>query len=319
MTVTVKDLIKDLNLEILNKGKKLNEISVSDINRPGLQFSGFYNYFANKRVQVVGKAEWSFLDAMQPDLRRKRLKKYFEFENPCTIITRDLPPHNEFLQSAIEYDRWVLRTDSISTRFINKIMNYLDAKLAPETRLHGVLLDVYGVGILITGESGIGKSETALELIKRGHRLVADDAVDIKEIEGELHGTSPFITSGMLEVRGMGIIDIPALYGLSSILKAKKINLVIYIEQWREGENYDRLGIDKNYVNILDIPIRKLVLPIRPGRNIAVIIEAAAANYRYGLITKVTPVDVINDRMKEVEEDRDKIEKDKKKQELEKE
>ncbi|MBP2031752.1 HPr kinase/phosphorylase [Clostridium algifaecis] len=314
MKVTVKDIIKDLKLEVLNEGKRLNEISVSDINRPGLQFSGFYNYFANKRVQVVGKAEWSFLDAMQPDLREKRLKKYFEFENPCTIITRNLPPHKELLKNAIEYDRWLLRTHSVSTRFVNKLMNYLDYKLAPETRLHGVLLDVYGVGILITGESGIGKSETALELIKRGHRLVADDAVDIKEIEGELHGTSPFITSGMLEVRGMGIIDIPALYGLSSILKSKKINLVIYIEQWKEGENYDRLGIDKSYVNILDVPIRKIILPIRPGRNLAVIIEAAAANYRYSLTTNVTPVDVISERIREVE----KMKNSKKKMQLEK-
>ena len=155
MTVTVKDMIKDLKLEILNEGKRVNQVKVSDINRPGLQFSGFYNYYANERVQVVGKAEWSFLDAMQPDLRQKRLKKYFEFDNPCTIITRNLEPHGELLQSAREYDRWILRTESVSTRFINKLMNYLDYKLAPETRLHGVLVDVYGVGMLITGESGI--------------------------------------------------------------------------------------------------------------------------------------------------------------------
>ncbi|MCH3963879.1 MAG: HPr(Ser) kinase/phosphatase [Clostridium sp.] len=308
MSVSIKNIIEDLNLEVVNRGKRLNEINVSDINRPGLQFSGFYNYFANERVQVVGKAEWSFLDAMQSDLREKRLRKYFEFDNPCTIITRNLVPHKEFMESAIEYNRWVLRTDMISTRFINKLMNYLDYKLAPETRLHGVLLDVYGVGILITGESGIGKSETALELIKRGHRLVADDAVDIKEIDGELYGTSPFITAGMIEVRGMGIIDISALYGLSSILKRKVINLVVYIEQWREDQNYDRLGIDKEYVDILNVHIRKLTIPIRPGRNLAVIIEAAAANFRYGLITKVTPVDVISRRIKQVEKDRNQRE-----------
>ncbi|MBA5851880.1 HPr kinase/phosphorylase [Clostridium sp. cel8] len=304
MGVTVKDIINDLNLEVLNEGKTINEIKVSDINRPGLQFSGFYNYFANERVQVVGKAEWSFLDAMQPDLREKRLKKYFEFDNPCTVITRGLVPHKELLDNAIKNGRWVLRTNMLSTRFINKLMNYLDYKLAPETRLHGVLVDVYGVGILITGESGIGKSETALELIKRGHRLVADDAVDIKEIDGELHGMSPFITSGMIEVRGMGIIDIPALYGLSSVLKSKVINLVIYIEQWKEEQNYDRLGVDKEYADILNVKIRKLTLPIRPGRNLAVIIEAAAANFRYSLISKVTPVDIISSRIKQVEDKR---------------
>ncbi|NMM62760.1 HPr kinase/phosphorylase [Clostridium sp. P21] len=307
MAVTVKDLIKDLKLEVINKGEKINTISVTDINRPGLQFAGFYNYYANERVQIVGKAEWSFLDAMQPELRKKRLEKYFEFDNPCTIVTRELEPHKEFMESAIKNKRWILRTDSISTRFISKIMNYLDDKLAPETRLHGVLVDVYGIGILITGESGIGKSETALELIKRGHRLVADDAVDIKEIDGELFGTSPYITSGMIEVRGMGIIDIPALYGLSSILKSKKINLVVYIEQWKEDESYDRLGIDNEYVNILNVPVKKLTIPIRPGRNLAVIIEAAAANFRYSFISNTTPVDIINERINEEAEGRESI------------
>lgn len=304
MSVTVIDLIKDLNLEVINKGEQIREITVSDINRPGLQFSGFYNYYANERVQIVGKAEWSFLDAMQPSLRNKRLEKYFKFENPCTIITRELQPHEEFMENAIKNKRWILRTDTTSTRFVNKLMNYLDSKLAPETRLHGVLVDVYGIGILITGESGIGKSETALELIKRGHRLVADDAVDIKQIDGKLYGTSPYITSGMVEVRGMGIIDIPALYGLSSILRRKEIHLVTYIEQWKQDESYDRLGIDKEYMDILNVPVRKMTIPIRPGRNVAVIIEAAAASYRYSLTTNVTPVDIIDKRMQEEAERR---------------
>ncbi|NMA57688.1 MAG: HPr kinase/phosphorylase, partial [Clostridium cochlearium] len=167
------------------------------------------------------------------------------------------------------------------------------------TRLHGVLVDVYGIGILITGESGIGKSETALELIKRGHRLVADDAVDIKEIDGKLMGSSPYITSGMLEVRGLGIIDVPALYGLSSVLDIKTIGLIIHLEQWKKDQEYDRLGIDEVNMNILNIPVRKIILPIRPGRNIAVIIEAAAANYRYNLNSNISPVDTISARMKE--------------------
>ncbi|MCT8977635.1 HPr(Ser) kinase/phosphatase [Clostridium sp. CX1] len=304
MGVTVKDLIEDLSLEVVNEGDTVTEITISDINRPGLQFSGFYNYYANERVQVVGKAEWSFLDAMQPSLRRKRLEKYFKFDSPCTIITRGLEPHEEFMETAKKNNRWILRTENTSTRFVNKLMNYLDDKLAPETRLHGVLVDVYGIGILITGESGIGKSETALELIKRGHRLVADDAVDIKEIDGSLYGTSPYITAGMIEVRGMGIIDIPALYGLSSILKSKEIHLVVYIEQWKEEQNYDRLGIDKEYIDILNVPVRKLKIPIRPGRNVAVIIEAAAANYRYSFITNITPVDIIGQRIKEESERR---------------
>ena len=299
MGVMVKNLAENLNLEILNKGKDDTEMHISDINRPGLQFSGFYNYFANERVQLIGKTEWSFLDVMGPELRKKRVDKFFQFQTPCIIITRKLKPHVEVLDNAKKYNRWLLRTSDISTRFTSKLMSYLDEKLAPETRLHGVLVDVYGIGILITGESGIGKSETALELIKRGHRLVADDAVDIKEIEGKLIGSSPYVTSGMLEVRGLGIIDVPALYGLSSVLDIKTIGLVINLEQWKKDQDYDRLGIDEVNIDILNMPVRKITLPIRPGRNIAVIIEAAAANYRYNLNCNSNPVNTIESRMKE--------------------
>jgi HPr kinase/phosphorylase len=297
MSVSVEKLVEDFKLEVLVKGKEKSEINVTDVNRPGLQFSGFYNYFANERIQIIGMAEWSFLDAMQLEIRKKRLRKFFSFDTPCIIITRGLEPHAELIENAIKNNRWILRADMISSRFISKLTNYLEDKLAPETRMHGVLVDVYGIGILITGESGIGKSETALELIKRGHRLVADDAVDIKEIDGVLKGSSPFITSGMIEVRGMGIIDIPALYGLSSVLESKTINLVIYLDHWKQDENYDRLGLDKQYIDILNVPVRKITVPIRPGRNLAVIIEAAAANYRYSLTSNVTPVDIIDKRI----------------------
>lgn len=297
MSVTVEDIIKDLKLNILLKGKKNNEIGVSDINRPGLQFAGFYNYFANERVQIVGKTEWSFVDAMKTTLRRKRLEKFFDFKNPGVVFTRGLMPHSEFIECAKNKDAWILQTDEISTRFISNLMAYLDEKLAPVVRVHGVLIDVYGIGILITGESGIGKSETALELIKRGHRLIADDAVDIKEVGGILMGTSPEITAGMIEVRGMGIIDVPVLYGLSSVVNEKNISLVMDLEQWKKEDDYDRLGVDDEYMDILNVPVKKLTIPIRPGRNLAVIIEAAAANYRYSLTSGVSPVETINKRM----------------------
>jgi HPr kinase/phosphorylase len=300
MSVSVEKIVEDLKLEVLVKGDENKEINVSDLNRPGLQFSGFYNYFANERIQIIGMAEWSFLDAMQVEIRKKRLRKFFTFETPCIIITRGLDPQIELIENASKNNRWLIRTDMISTKFISKLTNYLADKLAPETRMHGVLVDVYGIGILITGESGIGKSETALELVKRGHRLVADDAVDIKEIDGILQGTSPFITSGMMEVRGMGIIDVPTLYGLSSILHKKNIDLVIYLEQWKQGENYDRLGDDKDSIEILNIPIRRLTVPIRPGRNLAVILEAAAANFRYSSMSDISPVDIINQRIDSV-------------------
>lgn len=297
MGVTVEKLIKDFDLEVLVEGENNIPITVSDINRPGLQLAGFYNYFAPERIQVIGKAEWSFLDDMTIDLRKKRLTKFFSFNINCLIITRDLEPHEEFLKAAKKSKTWILRSNIITTKFISKLTMYLTDKMAPETRLHGVLVDVYGIGMLITGESGIGKSETALELIKRGHRLVTDDAVDIKEIDGELIGKSPEITFGMLEVRGMGIIDVSALYGLSSMLASKEIKLCIHFEHWKDDGDYDRLGINAEYMDILGVKVRKLRVPIRPGRNIAVIIEAAAANYRYNLMSDVTPVDIIEDRM----------------------
>lgn len=297
MAVSVKKLIDDLELEVLAEGKEDIEISVNDINRPGLQLAGFYKYFAPERIQVIGKAEWSFLDDMQIEVRKKRVKKYFSFDISCLIITRGLEPHPEFISEAKKHKIWVLRSKLVTTNFISKTTIYLSDKLAPETRLHGVLVDVSGIGILITGESGIGKSETALELIKRGHRLVTDDAVDIKEIDGDLIGTSPKITVGMLEVRGIGIIDVTQLYGLSSVVQKKEIKLVMHFEHWRDDNDYDRLGIDENYMDILGVKVKKLIVPVRPGRNIAVIIEAAAVNYRYSLMSQITPVDVIENRM----------------------
>ncbi|HCW54182.1 MAG TPA: HPr kinase/phosphorylase [Clostridium sp.] len=300
MGVSVRKLIDDFNLEILVEGSEDIDVSVNDINRPGLQLAGFYNYFAPERIQVIGKAEWSFLDDMQRELRKKRVKKYFTFDIKCLVITRGLEPHEEFIKEAQNHKVWVLRTKLVTTQFISKTTIYLADKLAPETRLHGVLVDVSGIGILITGESGIGKSETALELIKRGHRLVTDDAVDIKEIDGQLIGRSPKITIGMLEVRGIGIIDVTTLYGLSSVVQEKEIKLVMHFEHWKDDNDYDRLGIDNEYMNILGKDVKKLTVPVRPGRNIAVIIEAAAVNYRYSLMSKVSPVDVIESRMNNI-------------------
>lgn len=300
MGVSVNDLIKNFNLEILVQGNLNIDISVSDINRPGLQFAGFYDYYDNKRVQIVGKTEWSYLESLSPLVRSERLDKFFSFENPCIIVTRGLELQNEFIEAAKKYNANILRSNIKSTRFVSRLTNYLDSELAPETRKHGVLVDVYGIGILIAGESGIGKSEAALELIKRGHRLVADDAVDIKEIDGFLYGTCPYITRGMLEVRGMGIIDVSAIYGSSSIITKKKISLVVSLVNWSDEENFDRLGIDKEYSDILGIEVQKMLIPIRPGRNVAVIIEAAAANFRYHATSNITPVETIEKRINEM-------------------
>ena len=303
MTVTVEKIIKDFDMEILVEGNRKTNITVNDINRPGLQLAGFYNYFTPERIQVIGKAELSFLDDMQVELRKKRLNKYFSFEMHCIIIARGLEPHAEFIEAAKKKGILVLRSRLVTTKLISKLTIYLASKLAPETRLHGVLVDVYGIGILITGESGIGKSETALELIKRGHRLVTDDAVDIKEIDGVLMGTSPKITIGMLEVRGIGIIDVSALYGLSSIIPEKEITFIMHFEHWKDDNDYDRLGINNEYTDVLGVDVRKLVVPVRPGRNIAVLVEAAAANYRYSLMCSISPVDMINNRIDAVSDE----------------
>lgn len=300
MSVTVEKLIKDFDLEVLFEGEKNIEVAVNDINRPGLQLAGFYNYFAPERIQVIGKAEWSFLETMGIELRKKRIDKYFSFNLKCLIITRDLEPHPELMRAALKNKVWLLRTNLVTTKFMSKLTIYLAGELAPETRLHGVLVDVYGIGILITGESGIGKSETALELIKRGHRLVTDDAVDIKEVDGELIGNSPRITIGMLEVRGIGIIDVASLYGLSSILPEKDIQLLMHFEHWKDDGDYDRLGLNDERQDILGVKVKRLRVPVRPGRNIAVIIEAAAVNYRHSLMSDVTPVDIIESRMDKI-------------------
>lgn len=300
-SVTIRKFIEDFNLEVLLEGEEDKLITVNDVNRPGLQLAGFYNYFTPERLQVIGKAEWSFLEDMKAEVRKKRLKKFFSYEDlGCVVISRNLEPHKELIETAKNKKIWLLRSNLSTTKLVTNYTMYMADNLAPETRIHGVLMDVYGVGILITGESGIGKSEVALELIKRGHRLVTDDAVDIKEVDGELLGSSPEITFGMLEVRGIGIIDVTALYGLSSVQSKKRITLAMHFERWKDDSDYDRLGIDDEYMEILGVQVKKLTLPVRPGRNIAVIIEAAAVNYRHSKMSDVTAVDTITARMNAV-------------------
>lgn len=299
MSVKVKDLIKDFDLEVLQEGTINSEISINDINRPGLQLAGFYNYFSKDRVQVIGMGEWSFLDELIPALREKRVEKFLSYDIPCIIITRNLEPHQELRDAAKRHRKWVLRTKLSSTTFISRLTMHLSNALAPETRLHGTLVDIYGMGVFITGDSGIGKSEATLELLKRGHRLVADDAVDIRAVDGILRGRCPEITFGMMEVRGLGIIDVSALYGLSTMIPTKRIDFIIHLEHWRDDGDYDRLGMDE-FAEILGVKVKKLVVPVRSGRNISIIIEAAAANYRYSRISKVSPADVIDERMREI-------------------
>ncbi|MGB9678399.1 MAG: HPr(Ser) kinase/phosphatase [Thermoanaerobacteraceae bacterium] len=280
--ISVEDLIKDLKLEVIVSAKE-NKIDIitSDVNRPGLQFSGFFEHFAYERVQIMGRVETTFVGQLPEQVLFERADKFFQYSIPCLIITRDLDIRDEIIEAAKKHDRYLLRTKEASTKFINRLINYLDEKLAPQITIHGDLVDVYGIGILLLGESGIGKSETALELIKRGHRLVSDDAVEISKItEEKLQGSSPEIIRHFIEIRGIGILDIKMLYGVGSVRNSMNIDLVIQMEEWDEDKYYDRLGLDDDYIKFLDVKIPKLTIPVRPGRNLAIIVEVAAMNHR---------------------------------------
>ena len=302
MSVKINDLIKEFGYEVIVEGNLSTEILSTELNRPGLQLAGYYSYFSIERIQLIGMTEWSYMKSLPQNICDERYKEYLKQDTPCIIVTRGLEIPEPLFKYAKEYNRTVLRIDQDTTRAMSRLKAYLDAKLAPETRVHGVLIDIYGCGILITGDSGIGKSETALELIKRGHRIISDDAVDFKEIDRRIIGYCPDITFGMLEVRGVGIIDITSIYGLSSVLESKKLDLIIELEHWKDDESYDRLGTEDIYKEVLGVNIKVIRLPIRPGRNISVLVEAAAANYRYKLTGRPDAVEIIGNRMKKITE-----------------
>ena len=279
--INVKDFVKKLNLEVLSPTtRKEWEINTAELNRPGLQFVGFYEHFAYERPQVVGLTEMAYLESLTDEVRRERLEAYFSRPIPCVILCRGMMPTQDMLELATAHDVALLRTQLVTTRFFGIAMNYLNRCLAPRATLHGVLVDVYGVGVLITGESGVGKSEAALELVKRGHQLVADDVVDVCRVtDSRLTGESPETVRHFMEIRGIGIIDIKAMYGVGAVLMSKSIDLVIHLEAWKEKKAYDRLGLSEDFTTIMDVRVPQLVLPVRPGRNLAIIIEVAARNF----------------------------------------
>ncbi|MGI6144518.1 MAG: HPr kinase/phosphorylase [Clostridia bacterium] len=284
-SVTIPELIKDLNLEVIYKGNQKNiSIKTSDVNRPGLQLANFFTYFdegTSERLQVIGLIELAFLNELDAKTRKERLDKYFSYQIPCVILCRGMDPIPDMKKAAIKYERPLLKSELITTEFINNASNYLNSKLAPQMTQHGVLVDVYGTGVLLIGESGIGKSETALELIKRGHRLVSDDVVNIKKVASKrLIGEAPEVLRHFLEIRGIGIIDIKAMYGIGAIINAKAIDLVIELVPWEKESFCDRLGIDETFISFLDVNVHKITIPIKPGRNLAIIIEAAARDFR---------------------------------------
>ena len=271
---------KHLQLTELSPSSKREwDIRTYDLNRPGMQFCGFYEYFAYERPQVIGKVEMTYLDAMDPQTRRHMLETYFSYDIPCVICCRGLNPPQDLLDIARQHDVPVYQTSAVTTRFSFNAITYLNRCLAPRIRRHGVLVDVYGMGVLLTGESGVGKSEAALELIKRGHQLVADDVVDICRVsDTELVGECPEMVRHFMEIRGIGIIDIRAMYGVGAVSVSKTINLVMQMEKWVEGKSYDRLGLTEESIDILGVKVPCQLMPVRPGRNLAIIIEVAARN-----------------------------------------
>lgn len=278
--ISAAEFVKTLGLtELSPSSKKDWDIRSADLNRPGMQFCGFYEYFAFERPQVIGKVEMTYLETLDLDARKQLWKKYFSYNIPCVICCRGLTPPQDLLDAAKAADIPVYLTQQLTTRFSYRAVNYLNKCLAPRVTRHGVLVDVYGVGVLITGESGAGKSETALELVKRGHKLVADDVVDIVRVSDDrLVGECPEMVRHFMEIRGIGIIDVRAMYGVGAVEVSKSIDMVMHLEQWVEGKEYDRLGLSDEFITILGVKVPHQLTPVRPGRNLAIIIEVAARN-----------------------------------------
>ncbi|MCL2397013.1 MAG: HPr(Ser) kinase/phosphatase [Defluviitaleaceae bacterium] len=264
------------NIDITNR-----KLKYAKVNRPGLQLAGFFDYFDAQRLQIIGMVEYTYLEGMSAERRETVFKRLFDNNIPCLVICRNLMPFPEMLAAAIASNTPVLTTPNITTDFIGEVIRWLKVELAPRLTMHGVLVDVHGEGLLITGESGIGKSEMALELIKRGHKLVADDAVEIKKVSNQtLIGSCPEIIRFFIELRGIGIIDVSKMFGIQAIKETQTIDLVIKLEMWDNNKEYDRLGLENEYIEILGNNVVCQTIPIRPGRNLAMIGESAAVNHR---------------------------------------
>ena len=279
--IQAEDFASTLGLTLLSPSSvEAWDIHSADFNRPGMQFCGFYEYFAYERPQVIGKVEMSYLYSMDPQQRVAMYSQYFSYKMPCVICCRGMEPPKDFLDAAREHDIAVYLTQEITTKFSFDCVQYLTHALAPRVTRHAVLVDVYGVGVLITGESGVGKSETALELIKRGHVLIADDVVEVCRVADDtLVGQCPAMIRNFREIRGICIIAIRAMYGVSAVALSKRIDLVIHLEKWVETKEYVRLGMEDEHIKILDVELPLLITPVRPGRNLAIIVEVAARNY----------------------------------------
>ncbi len=282
-TIDLKSIIDEFHLEAIYLPKDASQILIdeNDVNRPGLQLMGFYEYFNPERIQIIGKMEFAYLSTIDEKTRRERLQMLFAQRLPALIITRELPYFAEMLELAKEYEVPLLRSKESTSNFMSGLIAFLNLNLAPRITRHGVLIEIYGEGVLITGESGVGKSETAIELVKRGHRLVADDAVEIRKVSNiSLVGSSPDNIRHFLELRGIGIINARRLFGIGAVKMTEKLDLVVELEQWNPEKIYDRMGVDTEFVSLLGVKVPLLTIPVKPGRNLAVILEVAAMNNR---------------------------------------
>lgn len=280
-SVELSKVIEEFKLETLYVPEEEVLVQTTDVNRPGLQIAGFFSYFDPRRIQIFGMVENTYLFEMTPEARYNNLHELFSRKITAAVITRNGDVFPEMLRLAKEFDIPLLRTVQPTSAFMSSIISYLCVELAPRITRHGVLVEVYGQGMLILGESGVGKSETAVELIKRGHRLVADDAVEIKKVSSRsLVGSSPAIIRHFIELRGIGIVDVKNIFGMGAVKDTEKIDLIIHLEAWQKDKQYDRLGLVDEYTNILGLDIPSLTIPVKPGRNLAVIFEVAAMNNR---------------------------------------
>ncbi|MGN0695307.1 MAG: HPr(Ser) kinase/phosphatase [Oscillospiraceae bacterium] len=281
--VPLKNIIDEFTLEAIHLPLDAAKLFIeeTEVNRPGLQLSGFYEYFNPERIQIVGKAEFAFLATLEENVRKERLEMLFAQHVPAIIISRELPYFPEMLDLAQTYEVPLLRSKDSTSAFMAALIAFLNLNLAPRIQRHGVLIEIYGEGVLILGESGVGKSETAIELVKRGHRLVADDAVEIKKVSSiSLVGSSPENIRHFMELRGIGIINARRLFGMGAVKLTEKIDMVVELEPWDPEKVYDRMGVDNEYTSILGVKVPYSVIPVKPGRNLAVILEVAAMNNR---------------------------------------
>ncbi|MBM7096894.1 MULTISPECIES: HPr(Ser) kinase/phosphatase [Alteribacter] len=306
--VTAKELIEEFDLELVNgEGDVVfRPITTPDISRPGMEMAGYFTYYPAKRIQLLGKTELTFFSQLTDEEKQDRMDRLSTYDTPGIILSRDNEAPPELIEAANKVGVPVLVSKMTTTRLSSQLTNYLETELAPMTAIHGVLIDIYGIGVMITGSSGVGKSETALDLVRRGHRLVADDSVEIKqEHDGVLVGSAPDLIKHLLEIRGLGIINVMTLFGAGAVRNYKRIGMVIHLELWDQKKQYDRLGLDEDTMTIFETAVPKLTIPVRPGRNLAVIIEVAAMNFRLKRMG-INAAQQFTERLNDVIEDGDK-------------